>query len=165
MCRYICEIRTDMDVLEYRRAELQKISQKLHKDYYPVTGTLCSNAYIQANWLYENSSELMGDSIELFRKLQDSIKQHIELCSAILYAFFEMLPAEKAADCIQALSASRQDVEQVLNEIAGKKLFEQHSKNDMFANLRIKMTVINNIVSEIFKIETEKIIPLLKEEF
>ena len=154
-----------MDVLEYKKSELQKIAQKLDKDYYPVTKTLCNNAYVQATWLYENSSEVMGDNTRLFRELHDKTSQHIELCSAILHASFDTFSDERIADCINAVFLSQQDVKHVLDEIAEKKVFEQNSKDDMLGNLRIKMTVINNILAEIFKIETEKIIPLLKEEF
>jgi hypothetical protein len=153
-----------MDILNYRKMELQKITLRLGKDYYPVTETLCSNACIQANWLHDNGEDLTTDQTALFRELYDKVKQHIGLCMGILQAPVDTFAAEKIKACTALLDESREAINHVLDIISKAKIFAQN-KNEMLDNLRVKMTVIHNVLTEIFKIEQEEIVPLLQEQF
>ena len=145
------------------RYELIKLADKLNKDYYPLTEVLCRNARIQAEWLQEQNE--IASYLRFCDELDNMITRHLATSKSVLAG----LRSDRSHESIIAFNSdefrdSQKAIENTLhiikNEIATKKITLW---KEMHENLYMKLKVLNNLLTELFRIENDDLIPLLEK--
>jgi hypothetical protein len=142
------------------RYELIKLAERLNKDYYPLTELLCRNARVQAEWLQGNNSEVAG-YVRLCTELSEHIARHLSVSRELIsdYKDNKLPPVQCNAIFRQSREAITHTLTAIKEENAMKKIKEWQ---EMHENLRLQLMVLNNLLTELFRIEDTDLIPLLE---
>lgn len=145
------------------RYELIKLADKLNRDYYPLTEVLCRNAKIQAEWLQEQND--IASYLRLCDELDNMITKHLAISKSVLSGLrsdrdregFIVFSSDEIRDSQKAIENALLVIK---DEIAAKKITQW---KEMHENLYMKLKVLNNLLTELFRIENNDLIPLLEK--
>jgi hypothetical protein len=143
------------------RYELIKLAEKLDKDYYPLTELLCKNARVQAEWLQAHNIDA-GAYLKLCGELNEQILFHMAMTKEIIAEFKDNKIASailNSADFRRSRKAIERTLIVIREEATGEKMKDW---KEMHENLKMQLLVLNNLLTELFRIEDADLIPLLE---
>lgn len=144
------------------RYELTKLAEKLNRDYYPLTELLCKNAKVQAEWLKENNAGT-APFLQFCNELSDKIGRHVAMSRFVIEGDKEREPGVVFFSG-EAFLQSRESIFKVFADIRQEGKEKTAAEwEEMRDNLEMKLSVLNNLMVELFRIEDKDLIPLLEK--
>lgn len=159
--RFVAETR-EMASQPLERYELTKLAEKLNRDYYPLTELLCKNAKVQAGWLKENNAGT-APFLQFCNELSDKIGRHVAMSRFVIEGDREREPGVVFSSG-EAFLQSRESIFKVFADIRREGKEKTAAEwEELRDNLEMKLSVLNNLMVELFRIEDKDLIPLLEK--
>ena len=140
---------------------LELVAKRLGEDYYPLAELLCKNARVQAEWLNEQNATTFTQAYsKLYTDLEIMVNRHFSMGRQELAIADTGLRLPGVAP---EMKVSQDKIIKILSMLKSQDAIAEVVRwDEMQQNLRMKLRVINNILTEIFNIENKDVIPFFE---